>query len=98
MKLLSIIAIVLAILAICTRAEDQPVLINELATIGEQYIEFKKKNVGVVDLNNYGVVIAEQVFIERKRNLRIRAALDLSGKLFINPYIQLIHFGNSLLI
>ena len=92
MKLLSIIAIFLALWAICTRAED--VLLNEVATKGQQFIEIKKKDHGVISLHNYGIVIAEQNIINRAKELKIRAVLDLAEQIFIYPYIQIIHFGN----
>ena len=94
MKLPLIIAMILAIWAICTRAEDHPVLINEVATIGEQFIELKKKDVGVLSLENYGIIILEKDFRNKFKNLKITAALDLSGLTFIFPYQQIIHFGN----
>ena len=87
MKLPLIIAMILAIWAICTRAEDHPVLINEVATIGEQFIELKKKDVGVLSLENYGIIILEKDFRNKFKNLKITAALDLSGLTFIFPCI-----------
>ena len=94
MNLQSIIAVLLTLLAICTRAEDHPVLLNEVATVGEQFIELKKKNMGPISLDNYGIIIAEKDFKNKNNNLKIRTALDLSGLIFIYPYHQIIHFGN----
>ena len=94
MKLPSIIAILLTLLAICTRAEDHPVLLNEVATVGEQFIELRKKDMGPISLDKYGIIIAEKDFKNNQKNLKIRAALDLSGLIFIYPYHQIIHFGN----
>ena len=94
MNLQSIIAILLTLLAICTRAEDHPVLLNEVATVGEQFIELRKKDMGPISLDKYGIIIAEKDFKNNQKNLKIRAALDLSGLIFIYPYHQIIHFGN----
>ena len=88
MKLPSIIAILLTLLAICTRAEDHPVLLNEVATVGEQFIELRKKDMGPISLDKYGIIIAEKDFKNNQKNLKIRAALDLSGLIFIYPYHQ----------
>ena len=94
MKLPSIFIVILAILAICTRAEDQPFLLNEVATIEKMFIELKKKDTGPISLDNYGIIIADQTIVHNKKTLKIRAALDLSGLVFIYPYHQIIHCGN----
>ena len=88
------------LLPMVVMANNEELLLNEVATTSTQFIELRKPtDVPIVDLAKYGIVIAEKVKTKgakKRGEIKIKAVLGLPLESRQVTSFEVIHFGNLL--